>query len=147
VDLATQVEQRIHNLAAVRYAFGLINSMRMRFAVLFLLSAVSVGCLGWGDLLAPKRYIAGEYFLKGDDDEDKFYLSAPKGSIAGPLRRIGWSQQYIIYTDDNKPTEWNVIAVKEHTQFTITDVQRMQDSRFKQIPIGSAPDAWQWAKH
>jgi hypothetical protein len=118
--------------------------MRMRFAVLFLLSAVSVGCLGWGDMFAPKRSVAGDYFLKGDDDLETFYLFAHpgQGSVAGPLRRIGWNQQYIIYTDDNKPR--NVIAVKEHTQFTITDVQRMQDSRFKQIPIGSAPDAWQW---
>ena len=127
----------------------MINSTRMRFALLLLLSAVSLGCLGWGDLFAPKRYIAGDYFLKGDDDLEKFYLSANRGpsSIAGPLRRIGWNQQYIIYTDDNKPNEWNVIAVKEHTQLTITDVQRKQDSRFNQIPIGSAPDAWRWAKH
>jgi hypothetical protein len=99
-------------------------------------------------MFAPKRSIAGDYFLMGDDALENFYLLVHPGhgSIAGPLHRIGWNQQYIIYTDDNRPTEWNVIAVTEHTEFTITDIQRMQDSRFKQIPIGSATDAWQWAK-
>jgi hypothetical protein len=38
-------------------------------------------------------------------------------------------------------------AVKEHTTFAITDIQRMQDFRFKQIAIGSISEAWQWAKH
>ena len=57
---------------------------------------------------------------------------------ASRLHRIKWNQRYIIYTDDNRPTEWTVIAVKEHREFTVTDIQRTQDSRFKQITTQEA---------
>jgi len=85
---------------------------------------------------------------EGNSPNDLYLLVHPQAiSVAGPIHRIGWNQQYIIYTDDNKPTEWNVIEVNEHRQFTTTDIQRTQDSRFKQIAIGSPSEAWQWAKH
>jgi hypothetical protein len=123
----------------------------MRVFAVFLLFVPLVGCLGWGDMFAPKRPIAGDYFLmEGDENTTKdLYLLVRhhSTSVAGRLHRIGWNQQYIIYTDDNNPTEWNVVVVKEHTRFTITDIQRTQDSRFKQIAIGSASEAWQWAKN
>jgi hypothetical protein len=124
---------------------------RMRLAALFVLFVPLVGCLGWGDMFAPRRPIAGDYFLMEGEEgitKDLYLLVHPDpNSVAGPLHRIGWNQQYILYTDDNRPTEWNVIAVKEHTTFAITDIQRMQDFRFKQIAIGSTSEAWQWAKH
>jgi hypothetical protein len=88
--------------------------------------------------------------MEGDENttEDLYLLVRHhSNSVAGRLHRIGWNQQYIIYTDGNDPTEWNVIAVKEHGRFTISEIQRRQDSRFKQIAIGSASEAWQWAKN
>lgn len=99
-------------------------------------------------MFAPRRPIAGNYYLIQGDEAEALYLfvRGNQSSIAGPLHRIGWNQQYIIYTDDNKPTEWNVIAVREHGQFTIDDVQRAQDSRFQQIAIVSQSEAWEKAK-
>jgi hypothetical protein len=102
-------------------------------------------------MFAPRRSIAGDYFLmEGEENttEDLYLLVRHNPiSVAGRLHRIGWNQRYIIYTDDNNPTEWNVIAVKERGQFKITEIQRKQDSRFKQIAIGSASEAWEWAKN
>jgi hypothetical protein len=66
-------------------------------------------------------------------------------SVAGPLSRIGWNQQYIIFTDAKYPGQWNVTAVKEHSRLRITDNQRTQDSRFSHIAIGSTAAAWQRA--
>jgi hypothetical protein len=67
-------------------------------------------------------------------------------SVAGPLNRIGWNQQYIIFTSAKYPTQWNVITVKEHSGFKITDNERTQDSRFNHIAIGSTAEAWQRAR-
>ena len=36
---------------------------RMRLAALFVLFVPLVGCLGWGDMFAPRRTVAGDYFL------------------------------------------------------------------------------------
>jgi hypothetical protein len=107
--------------------------------------------LGMGRYVCAQAAYCGLLFLMEGEEgitKDLYLLVHPKpNSVAGPLHRIGWNQQYILYTDDNRPTEWNVIAVKEHTTFAITDIQRMQDFRFKQIAIGSTSEAWPWAKH
>jgi hypothetical protein len=115
--------------------------------VLFLVVPLA-GCLGWGDMFAPRRPIAGDYFLMQGDTSEGLYLfvRGNDSSITGELHRIGWNQQYIIYTDDNKPTEWNVIVVKEHSQFTIKDTQRAQDPSFQEIVVQSRPEAWEQAK-
>jgi hypothetical protein len=120
----------------------------MRVALVFFMFVPLAGCLGWGDMFATKRTIAGDYFLReGDTSQDLFlFRRGSNSSVTGDLHRIGWNHEYIIYTDDNKPTEWNVIAVKERTQFTINEVQRAQDSRFQQIVIGSRSEAWEKAK-
>jgi len=107
------------------------------------------GCMGLGDMFREKRFIAGDYFLmEGEaDSTDDLYLFADDDttSIAGPLDRIGWNQQYVVFTDID-PRQWDVINVKEHHRFKITDLQRTQDSRFQQIAIGSASEAWQRAE-
>lgn len=99
-------------------------------------------------MFAPKRPIAGDYFLMEGEASEGLYLfvRGNDSSITGKLHRIGWNHQYIIYTDDNKPIEWNVIAEKGHNQFTITEIQRAQDSRFQQIVIVSPSEAWEKAK-
>ena len=104
--------------------------------------------MGWGDIFAPKRPVAGDYFLmEGKGTEDLYlFVRGNDNSITGKLHRIGWNHQYIVYTDDNKPSEWNVITVKEHNQFTISDIERTRDSRFQQIVIGSWSEAWEKAK-
>ena len=108
------------------------------------------GCLGWGDLFQEKRFIAGDYFLMESDRNttDDLYLFTGNNtvSIAGQLNRIGWNQQYIIFTDANQPAQWKVITVKEHRESKITDTQRAQDSRFQHIILVSTSEAWQRAK-
>jgi len=87
------------------------------------------GCLGMGDLFQEKRFIAGNYFLMESDRDttDDLYLFTDDNSvsIAGPLSRIGWNQQYIVFEDARFPTQWSVVAVKEHREFKITDAQRI----------------------
>ncbi len=99
-------------------------------------------------MFAPKRPIAGDYFLMQGDTSEGLYLfvRGNDSSLTGNLHQIGWNHQYIIYTDDNKPIKWNIIVVKEHSQFTINEIQRAQDSRFQQIVISSPPEAWERAK-
>jgi hypothetical protein len=108
------------------------------------------GCLGWGDLFQEKRFIAGNYFLMESDlnTTDDLYLFTGDNSvsIAGPLNRIGWNQQYIVFTNAGFPKQWNIITVKEHSEFNITDIQRTQDARFQKIIVGSASEAWQRSK-
>jgi hypothetical protein len=101
------------------------------------------GCMGWGDVLAPKRPVAGDYFLmEGKESEDLYlFVRGNDNSITGKLHRIGWNHQYIVYTDENKPVEWNVIAINDHSEFMINDSQRRRDSRFQQIVIGSWSEA------
>jgi hypothetical protein len=124
--------------------------LKTRLVGVFLLLLPLTGCLGWGDLFQEKRFIAGDYFLMESDRNttDDLYLFTGDNtvSIAGPLNRIGWNQQYIIFTDANHPAQWNVITVKEHRESKITDTQRTQDSRFQHIILGSASEAWQRAK-
>jgi hypothetical protein len=99
-------------------------------------------------MFAPKRPIAGDYFLMQGDTAEGLYLfvRGNNSSVTGELHRIGWNHEYIIYTDDNRPTEWNVIVVKDHNQLTINDIQRVQDPRFQKIVVHSRPEAWEQAK-
>jgi hypothetical protein len=107
--------------------------------------------MGWGDMFRERRVIAGDYYLmEGErDTTDDLYLCTREnsGSVAGPLKRIGWNSQYIIFTDANWPVPWNVMDVNKHIRFTITDNQRTQDVKFQQIDVGSTSEAWQRAKH
>lgn len=117
---------------------------------LLLLFLPLTGCLGWGDLVQEKRFIAGDYFLMESDrntiDDLYIFTSDNDSSIAGPLNRIGWNQHYILFVDARFPAQWNVSNVKEHSESKITDTQRTQDSRFQRITVGSASEAWQRAK-
>ncbi len=67
----------------------------MRIVTLLALYAALTGCLGWGDMLAPKRPIAGDYFLMQDEAGEGLYLFArgSAGSITGEIRRIGWNRE------------------------------------------------------
>jgi hypothetical protein len=130
------------------YDFGVKILAKMRVISAFILFMPLAGCLGWGDMFAPKRTIAGDYFLMEGETSEGLYLfvRGNDSSVTGKLHQIGWNHQYIIYTDDNKPIEWNVIVVKEHSRFTINEIQRAQDSRFHQIVIGSPLEAWERAE-
>ncbi len=121
----------------------------MRMATVFLLSVALAGCVGWGDMFSPKRAIAGDYFLMEGETPNSLYLlvRGNAGSVTGELCRIGWNRQYIIYTDENQPIKWNVIAVEGHKQFKINDIERAHDSRFREIVISSQSEAWEKAKN
>jgi hypothetical protein len=125
------------------------HSKNLVIGVLLVLLPLT-GCLGCGDLFQEKRFIAGDYFLMESDRNttDDLYLFTGDNtvSIAGPLNRIGWNQQYIVFVDARFPTQWNVITVKDHSESKITDAQRTQDARFQHIIVGSASEGWQRAK-
>lgn len=133
--------------AAPRFSRGGSASLVMMLA----LSLSAIGCLGWGDMFAARHPISGDYFLmQGESDSSsEVYLMSKWRSIseAGPLYKVGWNQQYIIFTDQNWPTPWNVIRVKDHTKFTITEKQRVTDSNFKGIAILLPSDAWEANTH
>jgi hypothetical protein len=70
--------------------------------LLFCLSAE--GCMGWGDIFAPKHAVSGDYsIVQGESEDSEVYLMMREQSvsIAGPLHRLGWNEQYIIFTDAN----------------------------------------------
>jgi hypothetical protein len=117
--------------------------------VLFLLVPL-IGCLGWGDMFGEKRHIAGDYFLmEGEQNStDDLYLFTRNSaaSVAGPLKRIGWNSQYIIFTDANWPVPWNVMDVNKHIRFTITEVQRTHDPKFQQIDVAFTSESWERAR-
>ena len=108
------------------------------------------GCMGLGDMFQEKRLLAGDYFLMEGEanstDDLYLFVGDETGSLAGPLNRIGWNQQYVVFEDTKDPRQWDVINVKEHHRFKITDLERTQDSRFQQIAIGTAKEAWQRAE-
>jgi hypothetical protein len=126
------------------------NYSRVRVVVVWFIALFLTGCMGWADMFRERRSIAGEYYLmegeEGTADEIFLLRGHDTVSVAGPLKRIGWDEKYIIFTDANNPSPWNVVAVKEKSKFTITEIERTKDSRFQQIPIGSATQAWQKAK-
>lgn len=132
------------------YDYRMKASPRLGVSGVIFLLVPLVGCLGFFDMFGEKRVIAGDYFLmEGEQNTtDDLYLFAGDSDrgVAGPLNRIGWDQKYIIFTAANAPTQWNVITVKEHREFTVTDNQRTQDSRLQQIAISSPSEAWQRAK-
>lgn len=143
-----RLDWQLYNNSSHLYDFGVKILTRTQIISILILFIPIAGCLGWGDMFAPKRPIAGDYFLMEGEASEGLYLfvRGNDSSITGKLHRIGWNHQYIIYTDDNKPIEWNVIAEKGHNQFTITEIQRAQDSRFQQIVIVSPSEAWEKAK-
>jgi hypothetical protein len=101
--------------------------------------------MGWGDMFAPKHTLTGNFeLMQGESAKTEFYLMSEGQpiSVAGPLHQLGWNERYIIFTDDNWPNPWNVIRVKDHTKFTITEGQRTSDPSFKGISIMSPTDAW-----
>jgi hypothetical protein len=101
--------------------------------------------MGWGDMFAPKHSVSGDYYLmQGESADNEVYLMIKGKSVSetGPLHRFGWNEQYIVFTDANWPNPWNVIRVKEHSKFTITEAQRVTDPAFKGIVILSPQDAW-----
>ena len=118
--------------------------------VLAILSLSADGCLGAADIFAAKHPISADYFLmQGESSENDVYLMS-KGSsvsVAGPMHQLGWNQQYILFTDENWPHPWNVIRVKDHAKFTITDSQRLTDPAFKGIAIMSPSSAWNAKTH
>ena len=94
---------------------------------------------------APEHKISGDFLLVQSESANvEVYLMSNQQtvSVAGPLHQIGWNKQYIIFTDANWPKPWNVIRVKDHTKFTITDTQRTTDPAFNGILITSPTDAW-----
>ena len=117
-------------------------------AVLFLCLPAQ-GCVGWFDLFAPQKKLSGDFALQqGESASLQFYLMSKgqSGSVAGPLHQLGWNEQYIIFTDANWPEPRNVIRVKDHSKFTITEALRTTDPAFKVIPIMSPTDAWNLKK-
>jgi hypothetical protein len=125
-----------------------------RCAGLFALLAFPLalaGCMGWGDIFAEKRTTSGDYFMMqgGMNPNDEIYLfvKGNSSSIAGYIHQIGWSQEYIIFTDQNWPKPWNVIDVHDHRKFTISDSERTSDKRFSKIQLMSPANAWKNAKH
>lgn len=127
-------------------------STKLLFCTALLLTCLSTeGCLGCGDMFAPKHPVSGDYSLmQGESDSNPDLYLMVKGSstsVAGPLHKVGWNQQYIIFTDENWPTPWSVIRVRDHSQFTITELQRGSDSAFKSISIVSPQSAWDAKTH
>jgi hypothetical protein len=102
--------------------------------------------MGWGDIFAAKHRVAGDYFFmrgeSGSADEVYLLVKGTSISVAGPLRRVGWNEQYIIFTDENWPTPWSVIEVSDRRKFTITDAQLGTEKAFKDIKMLSPADAW-----
>lgn len=82
----------------------------------------------------PEWAVAGDYFLMQGETPNSLYLfvRGNASSVTGE-RRIGRNRQYIIYTDENQPVEWKVIAVEGHKRFKIHDIERAQDSKFREI--------------
>lgn len=118
-----------------------------RTAVLSLslgLAFLLTGCLGWGDMFAPRHTISGDYSLMQGEGGDDIYLFV-KGasvSVAGPLHQIGWNGEYIIFTDANWPTPWNVLRVADHHLFKISQQQLQTDNALKGIALLSPSAAW-----
>jgi hypothetical protein len=100
-------------------------------------------------MFAEQRSISGDYSLiHGEDLRNSLYI-VKKGqsvSVAGPLHNIGWNQTYVLFTDDNWPTRWNVIDVGTHQMRKITEPQREGDNSLKSINILTPTDAWAAAK-
>jgi hypothetical protein len=125
-----------------------LNRRLSGFVGLTLVSLALTGCLGWGAIFAEQRALSGDYSLIQGEGNGSVYLMVKgrSGSVAGPLHEIGWSQRYIVFTDDNWPTRWSVMDVAAHQMFKLPDSQRMIDDRFKGIKIISPQDAWTAAK-
>jgi len=120
------------------------------FIALSMLFLALAGCVGWGDIFAEKREISDDYFLMQGEmnpkDEIYLFVKGNSVSIAGYIHQIGWSEEYIIFTDQNWPKPWNVIEVHNRKKFTISDGQLTTDKRFSQIQLMSPASAWKKAK-
>jgi hypothetical protein len=94
--------------------------------------------MGWLDIFSPEHTLSGDFpLMQGESANIEVYLMS-KGqsvSVAGPLHQLGWNEQYIIFTDANWPKPWNVIRVKDHAKFIITDAQRTTDPGFKEFQL------------
>jgi len=105
------------------------------------------GCFGWSDIFEEQRPLSGDYSLIHGKDYSLYIMKKQKsGSVAGPLHEIGWNQTYILFTDDNWPTRWNVIDVRAHQMRKITEAQREGNDSLRTIKILTPTDAWAAAK-
>ena len=115
-------------------------------ACMSLPSLLLTGCLGWGDIFAPKHRVSGDYSLmqgeSGSTDEVYLLMKGESVSVAGPLLQVGWNQRYIIFTDQNWPAPWSVLEVSSHRKFNITEAQRGREKAYQDIRILFPAQAW-----
>ncbi len=111
--------------------------------VFLALPLLLTGCLGWGDMFAPKHAISGYSLMQGEEGNDVYlFVKGSSVSVAGPLHQIGWNGQYIVFTDDNWPTPWNVVRVADHHTVKISQQQFQTDDALKGIRLLSPSAAW-----
>ena len=124
----------------------------MRFAVLSLLIALTVGC-DQDPFGMSSREIVGPYELQMWEDGVTFYLQGPSnihnsahGALEGIVIEIGWNEELILVlqNDDGSGGGWRIIEIESRTVSSIVDEAYIEQRPvLRDLNVYSAAEAWE----
>jgi hypothetical protein len=133
----------------------MIRQLRLRVALLICAVLLSMqSCAGWGDVFAEKRGAIGPYFLMTSGDgrpPSQYFLfeRGRSGSIAGPIREMGWDQRFVLLWDDGSGGEWRIFA-EDPRHFPVPsgeDERRALFERLKRtVALHTPQEIWDGAR-
>ncbi len=130
-----------------------ILSIATIIVVCFALGLLLNSCVGWGDVFAERRAIVGSYFLMTSDGSGtpQYYLfvRGRSGGIAGAIKAIGWSREYILVQTDSFERGWVIFPI-DPRQYPVptneADLARLEQSLVKSIKLRSPEEVWRDAR-
>ena len=111
------------------------------------------GCAGWGDVFEERRSVAGRYFLmtSGDGRSPSQYFLFQRGrsgSIAGPVKELGWNEQFVLLWDEGSGGDWRMFPIDPYRSPIPRDEAERRNlfSRLRQtVPLRAAQEIWDQA--
>lgn len=127
--------------------FAHMSARRLVLAgALWILTLILIGCIGWGDMFAPHRKIAGDYFLQKFEDGNLFLMvDGESGSIAGPISEVGWTRDVIIVNSPEDNHRWMVIDLRGRKVFRGNKGDEVAGRLGSSVHLMSPAEAWKRA--
>lgn len=109
--------------------------------LLLCLSSCDVDLFGFD----TKRIAAG-YRLIQTEAINECILMPPHGDVGSSVVELGWRKPFILSRVDEQD-HWQVIDTSTKQTLSISEEQRHADPRYRDIPVYTAPAAWDRLKH
>ena len=124
------------------------RSVRSAYLLATVLSTlVLASCAGSGDLVAPRRHLVGDFYLRRGADDDQVYLFRGDSSNGEAISSIGWTREYILMKKTNRQGlyGWAVIRVRDQRELTGPELEATEEELKRTLQIMGPEEAWRKA--